>query len=156
MGKQAKKKEKSEAQAQRQKRHNKATRGMNTKKRGVLWATRQRKVKDEEGNEVIQNYGVYVPPGVGYDPFDKQKNDPSAAQEPFDALHLDWREQAMYYMAEENARVDKTDLGDGVFLYRFYRESPGGNKEVLFEVQSSKKFVFEPKKRRPKGAQKVG
>jgi len=152
MGKQAKKKDKSDAQAAKQKHHNKATRGINTRRRGVLWSLRQRRVKDKEGNEEIRTEKVYVEPNTMYDPFDKAKNDPSIAHEPFDALHLDWREHIMHYVADNEARMETINLGNETFLYRVFKETPGGNREVLFEVQSAKKFIIERKARRTKRA----
>ena len=157
MGKQAKKKQKSETQVQGQQRHNRATRGMNTRRRGTLWAVREVPKrdkkgvvqKDEDGNVLVQTYNVYVPPRVGWDIWDKAKNDPKKALEPFDSLHLDWREEMMEFAADNNARIGKIDLGEGVFLYRVFR---GSNvlkpDEVFFEVQSSKKFTLERERKR--------
>jgi hypothetical protein len=155
VGKQAKKKQKTGNE--NQKTHNKATRFMNTKKRGALWALRQVPVrnkkgvvqKDEDGNVITQTARVTVPPRTGWDIWDKNKNDPKKAQEPFDALHLDWREEMMEFAADNNARIGKIDQGNGVFLYQVYRDEPGplGKRIVFFEVESSKKFTLEKQRR---------
>ena len=167
MGKQAKKKQKGEEQAANQQRHNRATRGINTRRRGATWAKRQRKTKDKEGNEVIETYRIEVPPRTYWDPWDQNKNDRKKAVEPFDALHLDWRHEMMEYVAEKNetrrqgekkVRIGKLELGNGVFLYRVFKgENVTEPDEVLFELQSTRKFVdVREKKGRRKKVQKVG
>lgn len=149
MGKQAKKKQKSEAQAAGQKTHNRATRGINTKRKGALWARRFVKSKDEEGNEVELPYDIFVPPRTMWDPWDRSRNDERRTDEPFDSLHLDWREEMMHYAAEINAHIGRLPLGDGVFLYRvYYGNNPREPKEVLFEVESSRSFTLERSPRR--------
>lgn len=169
MGKQAKKKEKTEAQAAKQRRHNRATRGINTTKRGVVWARRSFKSKDKDGKEIIDEYEVIIPPRTYWDPWDKNKNDKGRAQEPFDALHLDWREEMVHYIADANAikekteekmRIGKIDLGDGEYLYRVYKgDNIDKPKEVLFEIQSRRKLILErhsQRRIRRKKVQKVG
>lgn len=157
MGKQAKKKQKSENLKQH--RHNSKTRGINSTKRGPVWAMRERlskrKVLDDDGKEkteeYTERYNVTVPVGTLYDPFDKTKNDPKRASEPFDALHLDWKLEMMEYAAENNARIGSIDIGDGSFLYRvFIGDSIDKPEKVFFEVQSRSKFVLEktPKRRK--------
>lgn len=156
MGKQAKKKVKSGET--NQKTHNKGTRGINTKRKGVLWSIRRRKVKNKDGEETEVRENIFVPPNTLYDPFDKNKNDRRKAIEPFDSLHLDWREEMMEFAADNNARIGKLDLGGGEFLYRIYQgESVEKPDLVFFEVQSKRKFVdVRGVKRRKKGAKKVG
>lgn len=157
MGKQAKKKQKTDAQASGQKRHNKATRFMNTKKRGVLWSIRQvavrdkkgSVVKDDDGNVETREHKIYVPPRTGWDFWDKNKNDADKAVEPYDALHLDWRQEIMEFAADNNARIGTINKADGMFLTRVYK---GDNvyqpKELFFEVESSKPFVIERERRK--------
>ena len=156
MGKQAKKKQKDASS--NQKTHNRSTRGINTKRKGVLWAIRRRKVKNKDGEEKEVKEKVFIEPNTFYDPFDKNKNDRRKAVEPFDSLHLDWREEIMEYAADNNARIGKLDLGDGEFLYRVYQgESVQKPDTVFFEIQSKRKFVdIRGAKRRKKGAKKVG
>lgn len=158
MGKQAKKKQKTEAQLKGQKRHNAGTRGVNTKKLGALWAIRQVPLrnkkgevkKDDEGNVLTREVEVRVPVDAGYDMFAKyDKNSP----EPFDSCTLDWRQEVMEFCADNGARVAKIDKGDGVFAYRVYRDEPnpkgkGMIRNVLFEIESTKRFTLE-KERKP-------
>lgn len=164
MGKQAKKKLKTETQVSGQKHHNKATRFMNTKKKGVLWAIRQVPIrnkrgqvqKDEEGNVKTREHKVYVPPRTGWDYWDKSKNDAEKAQEPFDALHLDWRQEIMEFAADNSAKIARIDQGDGVFLYQVYRDEPvgedgkPGGRTVFFEVESTKSLTLERDRSRRK------
>ena len=156
MGKQAKKKVKTSDG--NQKTHNKATRGINTRRRGATWAIRRYKAKDSEGNEVERNHIVTVPVNTLWDPWDPNKNDSRKAQEPYDALHLDWRHEMMEYAADNNARIGKLDLGDGVFLYRVFQgENVGKPDKVFFELQSKRKFVdVRAAKKVRKRAKKVG
>jgi hypothetical protein len=161
MGKQAKKKVKSDAQMSKQKRHNRATRGMNTKKRGAVWAIRRYKAKEknEDGEmvEVERSYEVTIPPGTLWDPWDPNKNDPRKATEPYDALHLDWREEMMEYAADNNARIGKISLGNGEFLYRVFQgESVEKPDKTFFEMQSARKFVNVRDNKRRRKPKKVG
>lgn len=158
MGKQAKKKQKTEAQAAKQKVHNRATRGINTRKRGALWAKRRFKTKDAEGNEVERTYNIYVPPGTMWDPFNPNKMDPKRnPPEPFDALHLDWAEELTHYAMDMEAKIGRLAVGEGMFLYRVYKgENIDEPDEVLLEVQSPRKFVHFKGKQKKKKAQKAG
>lgn len=157
MGKQAKKKQKSEAQSGNQKNHNRATRGINSKRRGAVWSIKRYKAKDEDGKEVERKHYVTIPVGTLWDPWDPNKNDRRKATEPFDSLHLDWREQMMEYAADNNARVGQIELGDGRFLYRVYQgENVGKPDKVFFELQSARKFVNVRDTKKRKRAKKVG
>jgi len=156
MGKQAKKK-KPDAQSNNQKKHNRSTRGINTKRSGAVWAIRRYKAKDKDGEEVERKHYVTIPVGTLWDPFDLNKNDKRKAVEPFDALHLDWREEMMEYAADNNARIGKIELGDGEFLYRVYQgENVGKPDRVFFELQSTRKFVDVRDVKKRKRAKKVG
>jgi len=147
MGKQAKKKVKVGGGVQ--KTHNKATRGINTSKRGALWAIRRRLVKDKDGNEVEKTERVYVPPHTLYDPWDKNRNDAHRAAEPFNDLHLDWREEMMEYAAEKSAKIGSIPYGDGMFSHRvFYGKNAAEPQELLLEVISSKALTLERPPRR--------
>jgi len=155
MGKQAKKKVKTGSVNQQV--HNKATRGINTHRRGVLWAIREVPIKekgvlkkDKDGNAITRKVEIFVPPNVGWDIWDQAKNDPKKAQEPFDSLHLDWRAEMMEFAVDNDAKIGKTDLGDGTFLYRVYKEDKNSLRPdtVFFEVQSSKKFTLEREHRK--------
>jgi hypothetical protein len=147
MGKQAKKK--AVVGGATQKTHNRATRGVNTRKRGALWAIRQRKVKDKDGNESYKEERVYVPPRTLFDPWDKNRNDPRKAQEPFDDLSLDWREELMHYAGEREAKIGSVSLGDGMFSHRvFYGKNAAEPTQLLLEVFSSKQLTLEKPPRR--------
>jgi hypothetical protein len=147
MGKQAKKKQKPAGTVQ--KNHNRATRGINTKKRGALWSIRRRTVKDKDGNEVEKVERVHVPPRTLFDPWDKNRNDPKRAQEPFDDLALDWREELMHYAGERGAKIGTVSLGDGMFSHRvFYGKNAAEPRELLLEVFSSKQLTLEKPPRR--------
>lgn len=157
MSKQVKSKEKSEEQINAGRRHNRTTRGINTRRRGSVWAKRSLKVVDKDGNEVEKLYEVKVPHDTLYDPWDKNRNDKKRAQEPFDALHLDWRKEMMEYVADNEARIATTKLSNGEFLYEVVVPAPKTKKnlegiKVLFSVQSGKKFVADRKPRRRKRA----
>jgi hypothetical protein len=142
MGKQAKKKQKTDAQASKQRRHNRNTRGINTKKKGALWAIRSFKTK-EDGVEVTKTYEVRVPPGTLYNPFDRGRYS-EHAQEPFDALQLEWREELMHYAAENDAKIGSIDLGNGQYLHRvYYGDTVKNPDSVLLEIQSARKFLVE-------------
>jgi hypothetical protein len=170
MGKQAKKKTKSDSQASNQKNHNRATRGINTRRRGATWAIRKykAKVKDEDGKEVEveKTLRIEVPPRTFWDPWDQNKNDRNKAVEPYDALHLDWRHEMMEYVAEKNEnllegekklRIGKLDLGNGTFLYRVFQgENVTEPDKVFFEIESSRKFVDVREKKRRRKPKKVG
>jgi len=157
MGKQAKKKQKADTQSANQQNHNRASRGMNTRKRGALWALRRFKTKDSEGKEVERSLRIEVPPGTLYDPWDANKNDPRKAIEPFDALHLDWREEMMHYAADNDARIGKISLDNGEFLYRVFKgKNVDEPDEVFFELQSARKFVNVHDGKRKRKTKKVG
>lgn len=157
MGKQAKKKQKTETQAKTQKNHNSNTRGVNTKKRGPLWSIRQVPIrdkkgavqKDKDGNVLTTEHRIEVPVGARYDMFSKiDKNAP----EPFDSLALDWRQEIMEFAADNNARIARIDVGDGVFLYQVYRDEPndsgvGTYRKVFFEIQSDKRLTLEKQRK---------
>lgn len=139
MGKQAKKKEKSEAQLKGQKKHNRNTKGINTKKQGSLWAIRH--FKDDDGK--LQTYEVRVPHDTKWDPWDKSRYSPRAP-EPFDSFQLDWREELTHYANEHEAKIGSVELPDGYYAHRVYFGESAENPEVvLVEVQSSKKLLIE-------------
>jgi len=98
--------------------HNRLTRGMNTKKRGPLWAIRKYKTKNDNGEEVEREYRVYVPVRTFLDPWDKKTY--TDAQEPLDSLGLDWQEEFQHYAAEHNARIGKRKLEDGRYQHVVY------------------------------------
>ena len=144
MAKQSKKKQKTETQATNQRNHNKSTRGINSKKKGALWALRQYKTK-EDGKEVTKTREVRVPCRTLFNPFDRQRNSEHAA-EPFDALSLDWREELVIYAAEMNARLGSVDNKNGTYVHRVYRgETVNKPDEILLELESSKKLILEKK-----------
>jgi len=150
VGKQAKKKTKSDSVLSKQKRHNPSTRGMNTKKRGALWAIRSYKVKDEDGNEEERTYRIHVPPRTLYDPFDKGRYSDKAS-EPFDALSLDWRHELQQWACEIGAKVGNIKLPDGRYRYVVY-----SGEIVHLVVESSAQFsMSRPRRRRRRKARKA-
>lgn len=143
MGKQAKKKNKTAAQTESQKRHNKATRGINTKKQGALWALRPFKTKDEDGKEITAVEEIRVPPGTQWNPFDSTRYS-EYAPEPFDALQLNWVEELNHYAIENEAKLDTVNLANGNFLHRVVKESknPDEPDEILMSVESPRKLMI--------------
>jgi len=176
MGKQAKKKQKSEAQIKGQKRHNKANRGINTKRRPILWETRERVKKDKDGNEVIEQFDVTYPPNILWDwsriydavtddegitrlvrrKPEKQKPLPA----PLDTLLDDtWEEDLQAYADDHNAGVSKTPVGGGRFTHEVWREeySPitGKNeRRVLLTVAGARSTKVPTTKKRKKFSRK--
>lgn len=152
MGKQAKKKEKTEGV--RQKRHNPNTRGT-VKNAGPIWAVREFKYR-ENGEEFTDIREVRVPPNTQWDPFNKQKFSRDA-EEPFDSLRLDWREELMHYVAsfetsgEEKVKVGSITLDEGGYLHRVYiGDNVEEPEKILFEIRSNKKLRLEKRQRRRK------
>lgn len=144
MGKQAKKKEKTETQASNQKRHNRNTKGINTKNQGSLWSIRLRKTK-EDGKEVIKTYEVRVPPHTLFNPDDRMRTADNAP-EPFDSFQLDWREELVHYAADNEAKLGSITLDNGSYLHRVYVGDNVENPDkILIELQSSKKLILEKK-----------
>lgn len=158
MGKQAKKKVKSDSQSENQRRHNKATRGINTNKKPVLFDRRYRKV-EEDGKEIIEYQDITVSPYTQWDPFDRKRNG-EYAEPPFDLLRRDWRRDFIHYHAEHDhvidsngiprkVRIGNITLPNGRYLHRiYYGESVKNPEGVILEVESSKKLIFKKKKRR--------
>jgi len=155
MGKQAKKKEKNESQVTQQRRHNPATRGVNTFKKGVVWALREIKKGDE-----VEVYEVVVPRDTGFNPHDKNRGAYRAAfvrngkmeiawktnknaHEPFDSMALDWREEMMHYAVDNNARIGRKNLPNGKFLYRVFQGGSIDKPDILFfEIESASKLIL--------------
>jgi hypothetical protein len=161
MGKQAKKKVDVLGKTTN-KRHNKATKGSNTRRQGPVWSHRQKllkdskgkTLKDDDGNDRFETYQVRVPHRAQWDPFDKQRYG-DYAQEPFDSLQLDWVEELTEYALEKSAKLGSISLGDGRFLHRvFYGDNIEKPKQVLLEVASSKRLIINkgPKRRPRKGS----
>lgn len=147
MGKQAKKKNKTEAQVASQRRHNRATRGINTKKQGALWAIREYKVeqKNEDGKKevVTETEEVRVPYDAMWNPFDSSRYS-EFAPEPFDALQLNFVEELQHYAVENEAKLDTLTLDNGRYLHRVIKESknPDDPDEVLLQIESSRKLMM--------------
>ena len=148
MGKQAKKKEKVGNSNQRK--HNSNTKGCNTNKRGALWAVRE--YKNKAGEVKVEH--VFVPHNPQYDPWDKDRSR-DRAQEPFDSLYLDWRQELMEYAADNNARIAKKTLPEG-YLYEVVVPAPRTKRnpdgiQVLLSIESTQKFVVGGGKGQRKG-----
>jgi len=175
MGKQAKKKQKTEAQSKGQKTHNRATRGVNTKRKQIVWETRQETYKDKDGNEKTRMVKVTYPNNLLWDwsrTHDAVVNDDGITQlmrrkpekqkplpAPLDTL-LDntWEEDLSQYAEEHSAKVERTPLGNGVFRYEVWRNeySKMTNKHercVLLTVDSPRS-VHKPIKRKRKFSRK--
>lgn len=172
MGKQAKKKQKTEAQAKAQKRHNRGTRGINTKRRPCVWDTRQEIYKDSDGNEKERTVKVTYPPYLQWDwsriydavvddegrtrlmrrKPDKQKPLPS----PLDTLLEDtWETDLNDYAERHKAKVERTPIGDGIFRYEVWRNEINKRtnkpeRKVILAVDSprSKATLVKKKKRK--------
>lgn len=147
MGKQVKKKDE-KLKGEKQKRHNKATRGINTTKKPVVWDRRIGKFEDENGEVFYEEYEVTIPPYLGYDPFDYGREKTNTP--PFDSFKLDWRLEIQHYVSELNAdpeqlypvKTGSIKLKNGEYLHRVYE---GNNLHqpdyVHFEVQSAKSLT---------------
>lgn len=149
MGKQAKKKDPKLKGTQ--KKHNPSTRGVNTTRQGPLWAVRQYKSKDDEGNTVIKSREVRVPVNTVWNPeLMSKKAIEQGLPEPFDALHLDWANEMREHVSELNAdegvraKVERTNLPNGRYNYAVVRKFDTGDEEVLYSIESDQNLNFGP------------
>ena len=148
MGKQAKKQDSKPKGNQRK--HNRSTKGNNSRKRGPLWSLRQYKHKDKEtGKESIKTQEIRVPLGVGWNPeLLGKKAREHGLPEPFDALHLDWADEMRDYVSELNdqegirAKVKRTNLSDGRYNYEVLRKIDNGDEETLWSIESHQNLNF--------------
>jgi hypothetical protein len=148
MGKQAKKKD-PKLKADKQRRHNRGTKGNNSRKRGPLWSIRQYKTKDEDGKEVTKVAEVRVPLGVGWNPeLLGKKVREQGLPEPYDALHLDWADEMREYVHELSdqegvrAKVTRTNLDNGRYNYEVIRKVGNDDEEVLWSIESHQNLNF--------------
>ena len=149
MGKQAKKKDpKLKGKAQR--RHNRNTKGVNTRKQGPLWSLRQYKTKDEDGKSVTRVEQIRVPLNVGWNPelMGKKAREQGALPEPYDALHLVWADEMSDYVMEINdedgvrAKIKRSNLDNGHYLYEVIKKVGNADEEILWSIESSKNLNF--------------
>ncbi len=142
MGKQAKKKNKSEAEIAKQRRHNRSTKGVNTRKQGSLWALRQHKVKNDENKDVIEIEQIRVPYDAMWNPFDSTRYG-EYAQEPFDSLSLNWVEEIQHYAIENEAKLDTVTLANGKYLHKVIKQNKDSKvaDEVLFQIETSSRLL---------------
>ena len=135
---------------EKENRHNSSTRGVNTKKKGALWATRKALVKDKNTKEVKEvNVEVRVPPNSLYNPeLLSMKNLP----EPFDSIQLDWADELASYVADSSLKLYREALEDGLFEYKVCDER--GN--LIFSVISSRNAFIDsrPRRKRRRGRKK--
>lgn len=149
MGKQAKKKD-PKLKSGEQRKHNRSTKGNNTRKRGPLWSLRQYKHKHKEtGKESIKTAEIRVPLGVGWNPeLLGKKAREHGLPEPFDALHLDWADEMREYATELNdqegisAKVRRINLPDGWYNYEVVRKVFDGDEEILWSIKSKQNLNF--------------
>lgn len=147
MGKQAKKDSKLKGE---QRKHNRATKGNNTHKRGPLWSIRQYKTKDKDGKEVTKVAEVRVPLGIGWNPeLLGKKAREQGLPEPYDALHLDWSDEMREYVLELNdqdgvrVKITRTNLDNGRYNYEIIRkDNDNGKEEVLWSIESHQNLNF--------------
>lgn len=152
MGKTAKKKEKSAAQAATQRRHNRATRGNNTKNRPIEWK------QNVLYNPWLQwdwsrTHDALVDPNDGRTVLVKKK--PEKQQplpEPIDLLLSDWEDGLRSYALEKDAEIERTPLIDGRYKYTVWKESfdqlrSERSKEVLLTVESPRNLHFGRRKK---------
>lgn len=155
MGGQTKKKDEA-LKGTNQRKHRRATRGVNTKKKPILWERISYEKQNEDGTVKERGtYNVTVPPNTMWNPHDKHRNNPKEAEAPFDALHLDWREEMMYHAAETGAKIATEQLPNGRYLYTVYEEETveiDGVKNIrhkdLYSVESAKKLMLNKKGRK--------
>ena len=177
MGKQAKKKQKSESEAKGQKTHNRATRGINTSRRPCVWETRQEKYKDSDGNDAVRTVNVNYPNNTQWDwslMYDAVPDEDGVMRlmrrkpekqkplhVPFNELLNDsWEEDLAQYAEEKSAGINRTPLGAGRFQFEVFREeynpmTSKNERKVLLTVDSprnmhvavGKKQGFSRKKR---------
>lgn len=159
MGKQAKKKQKSDTQAAEQKIHNRATRFSNTKNRQIIWDKKKR--KKENGLE--DTYLVTYPPNTQWDwskIYDaapdqdgtmrlvrKKSDKQPPLYEPYDMLLEDWEDGIRGYAEQYvNAKIEREQLSNGRFIYTvFQKVKDNKNKEVkltLLTIESPRNIHF--------------
>lgn len=125
-----------------QRRHNKTTKGSNTKKMGALWAIRHLNVKSKDGDSKVVKREVRVPPTAMFDPELLSKKE---LHEPFDAIKLDWANELASYLAEHPTyKLYKGQLDSGQFEYKIRNE--GG--DLVFSVISSRNAFLDARPRR--------
>jgi hypothetical protein len=169
MGKQAKKKAKSETQAAKQNHHNRATRGINTTRKQIVWDTKQEVYKDKDGKEKVRTVDIAYPPNLQWDwsrIYDVVNNDEGVAvlmrrkpekqkplPAPLDTLLEDtWELELAEYASENDAKVERTPLGDGRIRHDVWRNEidPRTLKEkrrkVIFSITSSRKVRIPKRK----------
>jgi len=127
-----------------QHKHNRNTRGINTKRQGVLWA--RRKFIDE--NNKVQKYEIRVPVGSQWDEERlSKKARENGLPEPFDALHLEWADELREYAEDINGVVERETLSSGRYNYALIIKDAAGDDEIVFEIESSQNLNFgRPKK----------
>jgi len=131
--------------------HCRATRGINTSRRGPVWAKRQYKKAD--GTTGIQE--IQVPPGSQWNPERmSKKSRENGLPEPFDALHLEWDDELREYADEVNGKVERTNLPGDRYNYALIVKDEAGDDKVLFEIESSQNLNFGPRKKFKKKAGK--
>lgn len=133
-----------------QKNHNKATKGVNSRKRGPLWAVRRAIVRNKKtGEEREVSYQIRVPHNTLYNPeLVGRKNLP----EPFDALKLDWVDELAHYLANSSYKLYRETIDEGLFEYRVRNEEG----DLIFSLISSRNAFIEnkPRRRRKRGHKK--
>jgi len=169
MGKQAKKKQKTDGQGKTQKNHNRATRGVNTKRRACVWETRQENCKDKDGNPAVKTVKVTYPNNTQWDwtllydavPDEEgvtrlmrrkpEKQKPLPA--PFNELLNDnWDEDLAQYAEEQHAGIDKSSIGGGRFRFEVFREEydrqTGKNRKKVLLTMDSPRNTYVPKSKK--------
>tara|TARA_R100001244_G_scaffold128115_1_gene98972 strand:- start:881 stop:1420 length:540 start_codon:yes stop_codon:yes gene_type:complete len=177
MGKQAKKKQKSDVVGQSQKTHNRATRGVNTSRRLCVWGYEERVTgKDAEGNALTKKVKITYPQNTMWDwtriydavpgndgvlrlmrrKSEKQK----PLQAPFDRLLDDTLDDDIRGYAEDHsAGVERTSIGDGrfqseVFMEEFCLLTNKKKKRIMLTVVSSSNAHFQKPKNNKKFSRK--
>ncbi|HUS89615.1 MAG TPA: hypothetical protein VMW91_09660 [Desulfosporosinus sp.] len=140
MGKQQKPKPPSLGKTNRN--HNRATKGNNTRKKGALWSIRKAIVRNKKTGDTREvDVEIRVPYDAQYDPFINIRKE---MPEPYDSLSLDWADETLAYITENNAKLYKELLPCGKFEYKVRDES--GN--LIFSVISERNAFMEPRPRR--------
>jgi hypothetical protein len=160
MGKQAKKKQKTEGTAKDQQRHNRATRYSCSKNRPIVW-----------DRAVMQDgdiYEVLLPPNTQWDwsrTHDAVTVDDGTTKlmpkkqpnlyEPFDTLLDDFGDNLRGFAEFHKAKIERDVVREGYFKYTVYREivdhmrPKGKGRETLLTVDSSQNLnVGSPRRRR--------
>lgn len=122
--------------------HNAQTRWNNSRHKGATWAfrTRENKSGEEETVAIQVPYDtLYDPDLAGYEgdnSWSPRRNMP----EPFDALSLNWIEELVHWVLNNNLKLERQQTSRGSFLYTAVDNS--GN--VALTVESSHNVLFEP------------